>query len=738
MPTKTPLLSSLWDVNAPEAGGDDPLETLRYRSNLLGADLRITNFGGGNTSSKYEATDPRSGRPVRVMAVKGSGGDLGSIKRTGFAVLYLGELEALQGIYRGEATEDEIVGFYPSCAFAGNTVPASIDTPLHAFIPYPHVDHLHPDWAIALAASANGKQKLEEFNRRYNRKLVWLPWQRPGFELALMLSKAAQEPGCQGIVLGSHGLFTWGDTQRECYENSVAIISELGEFVTEHEERLGENMFGGRRCRARADAAELAIAIFPFLRGVLASQRRSIGHYTGSAEVQDFVNSKWAPELAALGTSCPDHFIRTRIAPLFVDWDPSTGTQSDLEAAIRTGLEAYRKRYTAYYEANKEPGSPTLRDPNPSIVLIPGIGMFSFGRSKKEARISGEFYVNAIHVMGGATAMEGAGSDEALVPQARYPERSGEFTRFHNYVALPPREAFRIEYWALEEAKLQRMPAEKDFARRIFLVVGGGSGIGRAVVQKLAGLEAHIMIADRNDAAAREVEKTAGGIAGKEAVASCHADITSRESLAALVETTVRQFGGIDGIVNTAAMSLGPLKPGQMIEDQWRTMLDINVTSNYVLADVLKPVLAKQALPATIVLTSSANAVVAKSGSESYDISKAAVNHLIRELAVGFASAAVRVNGIAPATVVEGSEMFPRDRVIFSLKKYNLPADEAESSETLRSRLAAFYASRTLTKLAVRPQDCAEAILWLASERSSRTTGHVIPVDGGLVDAFLR
>lgn len=737
MPTKTKLIPSLWDDNAPEVRSGDPLTLLRYRSNLLGADLRITNFGGGNTSSKYEAIDPKSGNPVRVMAVKGSGGDLGSIKESGFAILYQGQLEALQGIYRGEANEDEMVGFYPSCAFAGNTVPASIDTPLHAFIPYPHVDHLHPDWAIALAASANGKAKLDEFNSRYGRKLVWLPWQRPGFELALMLSKAAQEPGAQGIVLGSHGLFTWGDTQQECYENSLAIINELGEFITTHEARLGEKAFGGKRYATRRDARDVALNIFPFLRGALATHRRSIGHFADTPDVLQFINSNWAPPLAALGTSCPDHFIRTRIAPLYVDWNPETSSVRELETAIEDGLVAYTERYTRYYEANKEKSSPALRDPNPSVVLIPGVGMFSFGRSKKEARITGEFYANAIHVMAGATALEDAASEDPIVPQARQPERSPEFTRFHNYVALPPREAFRIEYWALEEAKLQRMPAEKDFARRIFLVIGGGSGIGRAVAHRLAALEAHVMVADRNEESARTVRDACGTIGGKESAAACYADLTVRDSLRLALEATVKQFGGVDGVINTAALSLGPLKPGQLPEDQWRTMLEVNLTSNFVLADVVKPVLFKQDLPAAIVLTSSANAVVSKSGSESYDISKAGVNHLIRELAVGMAPL-VRVNGVAPATVVEGSEMFPHDRVVFSLRKYGLPAGDTESTEVLRERLATFYASRSLTKLAVRPENCAEAILWLASERSSRTTGHVIPVDGGLVEAFLR
>lgn len=737
MQPKTTLIPNLWNDGEAKAFDADPLELLRYRSNALGADLRITNFGGGNTSSKYDAVDPMTGKTTRVMAVKGSGGDLGSIKRTGFAVLYMDKLEALKNVYRGEEHEDDMVAFYPSCAFANNTVPASIDTPLHAFIPYDHVDHLHPDWAIAMAASANGKAKLDEFNARYGHKLVWLPWQRPGFELGLMLNQAAQEPGCDGIVLGSHGLFTWGTTQKESYENSLRIINELGAFVLEHEQKSGDGMFGGKKYEQRRDAAELAQTAFPYIRGRIATTRRSIGHFTSNAVVERFANSQWAADLAALGTSCPDHFIRTRIAPFYVDWNPASGTMADLEAAVEAGLATYRERYTAYYNANKEAGSPALRDANPSVVIVPGVGMFSFGRSKKEARITGEFYVNAINVMSGASSMEDGNSGVEVLPQAKHAKRAGEFSRFHNYVALPPREAFRIEYWALEEAKIQRMPAEKDFARRIFLVIGGGSGIGRATSLKLAAAEGHLMIADRDGSSAAAVTAECAKTAGGEAVTSCAADLTSRESLEQAIRATVAQYGGIDGIITTAAMSLGPLKEGQKPEDQWRTMLDINLISNFVLCDVVKPVLQRQNLPTSIVLTSSANAVVPKWGSESYDVSKAALNHLVRELAVGFAGLA-RVNAVAPATVVEGSQMFPRDRVIFSLKKYRLAAEEHESDETLRDRLAAFYASRTLTHMAVRPQDCAEALVWLASERSSRTTGHVIPVDGGLHEAFLR
>ena len=789
MPAASTLIPTLWDIASPSALSADPLETLRYRSNLLGADLRITNFGGGNTSSKYDLIDPMTGRATRVMAVKGSGGDLGSIKNQGFAILYMDRLDALKGVYRGEEFEDDMVELYPSCAFAGNKVPASIDTPLHAFIPYPHVDHLHPDWAIALAASANAATKLAEFNKRYRHNLTWLPWQRPGFELALMLEKTVADPTCDGILLGSHGLFTWGNTQQSCYENSLAMTNDLGDFVLEHQAGVGDQLFGGQCHAARPDAAEIANAIFPFLRGALATTRRSIGHFTDSPEAARFANSHWAPDLALLGTSCPDHFIRTRIAPLLVDWNPAAGSikaqrapsappnepetrglalrtatpfcacsseaqrapsappngpetrglalrtaapfcacySEDLEQAILDGLAHYRERYTAYYTAHAEPGSPALRDPNPSVVLIPGIGMFSFGRNKKEARITSEFYSNAIRVMAGATAMD----DDSIA------EPLPGFSQFHNYVALPPREAFRIEYWALEEAKIQRMPPEKRFARRIFLVIGGGSGIGRAVCRQLAASEAHIMIADRNQPAADAVRESCTALAGQESVDSCFADLTSRDSLQSAIAAAVHRFGGIDAVVNTAAMAPSSLSDGELPEEHWGLMLEVNVTGNYVLADAVHPILVKQNLPASIVFTSSANAVVAKKGSESYDVSKAAMNHLIRELAISLRPL-VRVNGVAPATVVSGSDMFPRDRVIFSLKKYGFEVNEDESVDTLRDRLAAFYAGRNLLNLAIRPEDCAEAILWLAGDSGSRTTGHVIPVDGGLTEAFLR
>lgn len=728
-------LRDLWDDS--QAASMTDLGLLRYRSNLLGSDLRITNFGGGNTSSKFDLLDPITREPVRVMAVKGSGGDLGSIKESGFAILYQDKLLGLEKIYRGESHEDEMVSYYPPIAFAGNTVAASIDTPLHGYLPYPHVDHLHPDWAIALAASANGLAKMQEFNERFGHKLVWIPWQRPGFELGLMLRRAVEEnPGCDGIILGSHGLFTWGETQRECYLSSVNMIDDLGQFVLEHEERKGSQMFGGARYETDPDAHEIAQQIFPYLRGQLSTKRRTIGHFNNSPDVMRFVNSQDVLQLGALGTSCPDHFIRTRISPMVVDWDPDNEDTKELKGKIRDTAARYREMYTRYYEANKEEGSPALRDPNPSVVLIPGIGMFTFGKNKTEARITGEFYINAIHVMSGATSLEEGAAPDPL-PQAKNAAVSGSFLSYKNYVALPQREAFRIEYWALEEAKLQRMPAEAPFSRKVVLVSGGGGGIGRATALLLAKRGAHLMIADKNAEAARETGGLVAKVTSPEAVASCAIDLEDRDSIRMAMRETVQRFGAVDIVINTAAVFLAPDAGGVLPDDQWRLTLDINVTGNYLLADEANKIFKEQGTAANIVLTSSANALVAKRGSEAYDVSKTAVNHLIRELAVGMAPL-VRVNGIAPATVVAGSGMFPRERLIPSLLKYNIAFADSDSTEELRQKLAGFYAQRTLTKQSIQPEDCAEAIVYLASDTAAKTTGHVIPVDGGLADAFLR
>ncbi|MDR3725998.1 MAG: bifunctional rhamnulose-1-phosphate aldolase/short-chain dehydrogenase, partial [Terracidiphilus sp.] len=631
--------------------------------------------------------------------------------------------------------EDEIVGLYPLCAFRGNSVAASIDTPLHGFLPFPHVDHLHPDWGIALAASANGKAKMDEFNREFGHSLVWLPWQRPGFELAMMMKRAIQQnPGCDGIVLGGHGLFTWGQTQRECYLNTLAVIDQLGQFIERHGIAKGKTRFGGEAIDARSDRKDIAAQIAPFLRGRISAQKRWIASFTDAADVLQFVNSAHARELAFLGTSCPDHFIRTKIRPLFVPWETGTDVAA-LKVQITVALAQYRKQYRAYYNAFATPDSPALRDASPTVVLIQGLGMFSFGKNKTEARITGEFYTNAIHVMEGASLLA-EGEVKGTVPQCPEGMDPASFKVYTNYVALPAIEAFRIEYWALEEAKIRRQPAEKEFSRRIALVVGGASGIGREVVQMFAARGAHVMIADRDEAGVARVAEELKSLTSAEFVAGTVIDIRSREAIANALKATSAAFGGVDILINTAA--LFPSTPDYVIPDSlWTTTLDVNVTANYLLADETAKLFAEQGLHGTIVLTSSANAVVAKQGSEAYDVSKAALSHLIRELAVKLAPD-VRVNGISPATVVKGSTMFPRDRVIASLTKYDIPFQESFSDEELRGRLASFYAERTLTQKAIDPIDCAEAIVFLASPRSRCTTGHLIPVDGGLTEAFFR
>src|SRR5882724_3712244 len=542
---ETVHLKDLWnDADAQRLAGSQ-LALLRYRSNLLGADLRITNFGGGNTSSKMDLPDPFTGRPVRVLAVKGSGGDLGSITESGFALLYMDRLEQVKELYRGEQFEDEMVGYYPLSAFGENRVAASIDTPLHALLPFDHVDHLHPDWAIALAASANGKKKLAEFNKAFDRRIVWVPWQRPGFELALMIERAVKDnPGAEGLILGGHGLFTWGTTQRDCYLNSIHTIDQMGEFILAHRAKKGA-LFGGAIHAAAQDRKAIAIQILPTLRGVVSSNRRVIAHYADDDDALTFAGSKWAQELGSLGTSCPDHFLRTRVCPLFLPWDPAKENVGVLKARIQGEAVEYRAAYKKYYDAWAQADSPKLRDSNPSVVVVPGLGLFGFGKNKREARITTEFFINAIHVMAGANALEDGEASHPL-PQARRNELSQQFTHFHNYVALPRSEAFRIEYWALEEAKLQRMPAEAEFSRKIAFILGGASGIGREVALLLARKGAHLVIADFDETGAKTVADEIGVISSPEFVGHSVANLSSSASLVEAANFTIVQFGGLD------------------------------------------------------------------------------------------------------------------------------------------------------------------------------------------------
>jgi len=709
-------LKDLW--NEDETRGMDEPELLRYRSNLLGSDLRLTNFGGGNTSAKVPMADPITGEEVTVLWVKGSGGDLGTIKRDGFATLYLDRLLALKARYTGVHEEDAMADMYSLCTFGTNPRAASIDTPLHGFLPFRHVDHLHPDWAIALAACANGPALLGEVEREVGLKLAWLPWKRPGFELGLWLERAEREnPGVDGIILGSHGLFTWGDTSREAYLNTLRVIDGIGRFVLSRVEAKGDQLFGGQIGSPREDRSQVALDLLPQLRGRVGGV---IGHFDGSDEVLRFVNSARAKALAWQGTSCPDHFVRTKVRPLFLE-------QTD-PASVDAAFAKYREEYAAYYNENKLADSPAMRNPNPSVVLVPSVGLFSFGKNKTEARITGEFYVNAIHVMEGATAMQNDLPVQADISADRIVD---------NYVALPPREAFNIEYWALEEAKLQRMPPEKELSRKVAVLVGASPGIGHQVAERILSNGGHLVVTDRNGELAAQTTEEFQRKYGKEVVACEAVDISDRESVRRMLEGVVRTYGGLDILINIAAIFVAPGPDGRVTDEQWKRTYDINVHGSMVIAEEAQAVMAKQGTKGAIVLVSSANAVVSKKGSVAYDTSKAAVNHLVRELAVEY-SPNVRVNAVAPATVVEGSQMFPRDRTITSLQKYDIAFDESESTEELRSKLADFYAQRTLLKSPVTPARVADAIYLLASDRTALTTGHVVPVDGGLTEAFLR
>ncbi|MEM8782881.1 MAG: bifunctional rhamnulose-1-phosphate aldolase/short-chain dehydrogenase [Planctomycetota bacterium] len=714
----------LW--NDADVEGMSPVQRLVYRSNLLGSDQRITNTGGGNTSAKAQETDPLTGEKVDVLWVKGSGGDLRTSKAENFASLYMEKLLHLEYGYgnAGPKTpvEDGMVDKYRHCTFNLNPRASSIDTPLHGYLPARHVDHMHPNAVISIAASKNQEALTQEV---WGDRVAWTPWQRPGFDLGLVMRDLSQkQPQAVGILMGQHGIINWADDDRACYELTLELIEEAARFIESKDQ--GDRTFGGEKVTPlfEEQRKQTAAAIMPWLRGQVSQQKRFIGTFDDRDAVLRFVGSQDAPRLAELGTSCPDHFLRTKIKPLYVDWNPANEDLAALKTKLAAGLEQYRKDYAAYYEACKHANSPAMRDPNPTVILIPGVGMIAWGKNKSESRVTAEFYNCAIEVMRGAEAID-------------------------EYIALPQQEAFDIEYWLLEEAKLQRMPAEKELARKVVAVIGAGSGIGKAVAHRLAKEGAHVVCADLNadaaQATADELTEIYGqgiGVAGT-GVSSCGpaiavaVNVTDRDSIDDLIQQTALAYGGLDHIVITAGVFATPGPDGKNTVQQWRMSFDVNVMGMYQMIDETKALFAEQNLTGSVVLTTSVNGVVAKKGTLAYDTSKAAANHLVRELAVEM-SPLVRVNGLAPATVVKGSTMFPRDRVISSLRKYEIEFEESWSDDQLRNALAEFYAQRTLTKNPITPEDQAETAYFLVSDASSKTTGQVFSVDGGLHEAFLR
>ena len=726
------FVNYLWDDQ--QARALDPVARLVYRSNCLGRDQRITNTGGGNTSAKITERDPLSGRASEVLWVKGSGGDLRTADRSLFASLYQDKVVGLQEIYgraepRGPKTsiEDQMVGMYPHCTFNLNPRASSIDTPLHSFVPRKHVDHTHPNAVIAVAASKNGAALTKQI---YGDRVVWLPWQRPGFDLGLQLAAACREnPKADGVILGQHGLINWADDDKACYELSLELIEKAAAFI-ESKDR-GERTFGGPACTALPpdERRKLFVQVLPWLRGRLTGGNgkawpRQIGTIQEDEAILRFVNSRDAARLAELGTSCPDHFLRTKIKPLFVYWSPAAGDVEGLKARLESAITRYREDYASYYQKCKHADSPAMRNPNPSVILIPSLGMIAWGKNKSESRVTAEFYNCAVEVMRGAEAID-------------------------QYAALPQQEAFDIEYWLLEEAKLKRMPPEKELSGRIAVVIGAGNGIGRVAAERLSNEGAHIVSVDLDEAAASDTAKAVvakqgagigvagSGISGCGPAIGLRGNLTDRSSIRSILETAVLAYGGLDDIVVTAGVFVPPDTSGHIPDEQWAKTFAVNVTGGYIVADEAAAFWKSQNLPGSLVLTTSVNAVVAKKGSVAYDTSKAAANHLVRELAIELAPL-VRVNGVAPATVIEGSTMFPRDRVIASLTKYSIAFTPDESTESLVSKLGNFYASRTLLKKSITPADQAEAIFLLVSGRLSKTTGQVISVDAGLVDAFLR
>ncbi len=691
-------LENLWDDA--RAAGMSESEKLLYRSNLLGSDKRVTNYGGGNTSAKVLETDPLTGEQVEVLWVKGSGGDIGSMGMDGFATLYMDKLRALKGKYRGVAHEDEMVGYLPHCTFALNPRAASIDTPLHAYVPKRHVDHVHSDAIIAIAASVNSRELTAEI---FGDEIGWLPWKKPGYELGLWLEKLATEnPQMRGAVLESHGLFTWADDAKDCYLTTLEIINKAAAWLEARS--AGKPAFGGQTRPTLEPAERRAIAarLMPVIRGLISRDRHKVGHFDDQPAVLDFVGSAMLETLAPLGTSCPDHFLRTKIRPLVVDFDPAN---PDLDAAI-AGLEQavadYRDDYAAYYDRCKHPDSPALRDPNAVVYLVPGVGMLTFALDKATARISGEFYVNAINVMRGASAVS-------------------------TYQGLPEQEAFDIEYWLLEEAKLQRMPKPKSLAGRVALVTGGAGGIGAATAARFLREGACVMLADIDAAALKTAQDGLAGQFGRDMVRSVQMNVTDEAQVVRAYAEMAVEFGGIDILVSNAGIaSSAPIEDTSLA--LWNRNMDILSTGYFLVSREGFRMLRMQGIGGAVVFVASKNGLAASPNASAYCTAKAAEIHLARCLALEGAEAGIRVNVINPDAVLRGSRIWEGEWL----------DQRASTYGTDKEGLEEMYRKRSLLKRSVLPEDIAEGVYFLASDLSAKSTGNILNVDAGNVQSFTR
>jgi rhamnulose-1-phosphate aldolase/alcohol dehydrogenase len=690
-------LPNLWD-DAVAASLDEPGELL-YRSNLLGADLRITNFGGGNTSAKVEARDPLTGEEVRVLWVKGSGGDLGSMQRDGFSTLYLDKLESLKGLYRGLAHEDEMVALFNHCTFNLNPRATSIDTPLHAFVPHRHVDHVHADAVIAIAASEDAERLTKEV---FGGKIGFLPWQRPGFDLGLKLGEmATRHPDYIGVVLGGHGLFTWAGNSKACYETTLRVIQQAADWLAAHETKPP---FGGAKVQAASAERRRAVAakLMPLIRGKISGDERKIGHFTDAPEVLEFVNSHALTKLAPLGTSCPDHFLRTKIRPLVLPYDPARDNLDEVIAELDKSLADYRRDYAAYYERCKHANSPAMRDPNAVVYLVPGVGMFTFAKDKATARIAGEFYVNAINVMRGASGVSA-------------------------YVGLSEQEAFNIEYWLLEEAKLQRMPKPKSLAGRIAYVTGGAGGIGGATAQRLLGEGACLVIADIDETALNERVAAITKRHGRDAAIGVKLDVTDEAAVIASFEETARAFGGIDIVVSNAGIaSASPVEDTSLA--LWQKNMDILATGYFLVAREAFRLMQSQKIGGAIIFVASKNGLAASAGASAYCAAKASEIHLARCLALEGAVHGIRVNTVNPDAVLRGSKIWEGE----------WRQQRAASNKVSEDQLEEVYRQRSMLKLSVFPEDIAEGVYFFASDLSAKSTGNILNVDAGNAQAFTR